>query len=146
MLWDNNVYNICNDNLFDKGEGDQVPGDNAVVHELQEGGESEGQHLTKAEGKQEFCLPGLQTELPIEKVIVCVPHILNLRSLGSALDQARQGPDALHVDELRGKGGVCGQLGELLQSLQPSVDAVGLDPLQELASGPALPGVKMTSI
>lgn len=73
-------------------------------------------------------------------------HILNLCSLGSALDQARQGPDALHVDELRGKGGVCGQLGELLQSFQPSVDAVGLDPLQELASGPALPAVKMRSI
>lgn len=88
---------------------------------------------------------GTPTELSIKKVIG-VRYILNLCSLGSALDQARQGPDALHVDELRGKGGVCGQLGKLLQSFQPSVDAVGLDSLQELASGPALPAVKMRSI
>lgn len=40
-------------NLFDEGERDQVPGHNAVVHQLQEGGESEGQHLTKAEERKE---------------------------------------------------------------------------------------------
>lgn len=116
-----------------------------MVHEFQEGGESEGQHLAEAEGKAEFVFAGTPTELSIEKVIG-VRHILNLCSLRSALDQARQGPDALHVDELGGEGGICGQLGELLQSFQPSIDTMGLDPLQELASRPALPAVKMRSI
>lgn len=40
-------------NLFDEGQRDQVPGHNAVVHQLQESSESEGQHLTKAEGRKE---------------------------------------------------------------------------------------------
>lgn len=45
--------------LFDKGERDQVPGDNAVIHQLQEGGESEGQHLTEAVGRKELSWCGL---------------------------------------------------------------------------------------
>lgn len=59
-------------------------------------------------------------------------------SLGAALHQTRQRPDALHVDELCGKGGVCWQLGQLFQGLQSGVDAVGLDPLQELTGSPSL--------
>lgn len=108
-----------------------------MVHELQEGGESESQHLAEAEKKNHILLVG-----PLSKTVIAMPHKLYLNLLGSALDQARQGADALHVDELSSEGWVCGQLGELLQSFQPSVDAVGLDPLQELASGSALPAVK----
>lgn len=62
--------------------------------------------------------------------------------LGAALNKTGQCPNALHVDELCGKGWVCGQLGQLLQSLQPSVDTVGLDPLQELTSSTSLPVMK----
>lgn len=42
-----------------------------MVHELQEGGESEGQHLAEAEGKQGFCLPGLQQNSPSKKSSAC---------------------------------------------------------------------------
>lgn len=49
MHFTKNSDNTLNSDLLDEGEGDQVPGDNAVVHELQEGGESEGQHLAEAE-------------------------------------------------------------------------------------------------
>jgi len=55
-------------------------------------------------------------------------------SLSAALHEPGQRADALHVDELGGEGGVSRQLGQLLQGLQARVDAVGLDPLQELAS------------
>ncbi len=53
-------YNVLDELLFcwrkyllDEGEGDKVPGHNAMIHELQEGGESEGQHFTEAEGSKE---------------------------------------------------------------------------------------------
>lgn len=75
----------------------------------------------------------------------CATHI-HLYSLGSTLNQPRQGPNALHVDELGGEGGVCRQLGELFQSLQTSVDAVGLDPLQELTSSAGLSAAKIKEI
>lgn len=65
-------------------------------------------------------------------------------SLGAALHQARERPDALHVDELCGEGRVCRQLGQLFQGLQSSVDAVGLDPLQELTGSPSLSEEKET--
>lgn len=53
--------------LLDEGEGDEVPRYNAMIHELQEGSESEGQHFAKAKGKQRsvstcaFTSPGLVT-------------------------------------------------------------------------------------
>lgn len=59
-------------------------------------------------------------------------------SLGATLNKTCQRPNALHIDELRGKGWVCGQLGELFQRLQASVDTVGLDPFQKLTSSTSL--------
>lgn len=67
-----------------------------------------------------------------------------VHSLGAALHQTRQCPDALHVDELCGEGRVRRQLGEFFQGLQSSVDAVGLDPLQELTGSTSLrTGIKI---
>lgn len=40
--------------LLDEGDGDEIPGHNSMVHQLQEGSESEGQHLPKAQGKRTF--------------------------------------------------------------------------------------------
>lgn len=68
----------------------------------------------------------------------CDKDVLSVHSLGAALHQTCKRPDALHVDELCGKGRVCRQLGELFQGLQSSVDAVGLDPLQELTGSTSL--------
>lgn len=64
--------------------------------------------------------------------------VQSVHSLGAALHQACKRPDALHIDELCGEGGVCRQLGQLLQGLQSSVDAVGLNPLQELTGSTSL--------
>lgn len=109
-----------------------------MIHQLQEGGEGEGQHLPKAAGnKTETLTPagyvtgkdGRRNEDEDEQPV---------HSLGAALRQTRQRPDALHVDELRRKGRVCRQLGQLFQGLQASVDAVGLDPLQELTGSTGL--------
>lgn len=61
-----------------------------------------------------------------------------VHSLGAALHQTCQCADALHVDELCGEGRVRRQLGEFFQGLQSSVDAVGLDPLQELTGSASL--------
>ena len=61
-------------------------------------------------------------------------------SLSAALYQAGQRADAVHVDELGGKGGVGRQLGQLLQGLQARIDAVRLDPVEQLPGRPCLRG------
>lgn len=43
--------------LFDEGEGDKIPGHDAVIHQLQERSESEGQHFTKAAGSTDHQWP-----------------------------------------------------------------------------------------
>lgn len=48
--------------LLDEGQGDQVPGHDAVIHQLQEGGEGEGQHLPKTAGETRQPLSPQQTE------------------------------------------------------------------------------------
>ncbi len=78
----------------------------------------------------------LHTVINVQNIIAVKKQ--NLCSLGATLNQTCQCPNALHIDELRGEGWVCGQLGELFQSLQASVDTVGLDPLQELTSSTSL--------
>lgn len=40
---------FCWKYLFDEGKGNEIPGHNAVIHQLQESSESEGQHFTKTE-------------------------------------------------------------------------------------------------
>lgn len=67
-------------------------------------------------------------------------------SLGAALHQTRQCPDALHIDELCGEGWICRQLSEFFQSLQASIDTMGLDPLQKLTSSTRLSATKQKKI
>lgn len=108
-----------------------------MIHQLQEGGEGEGQHLPKAAGNKNkhFYLSG-----PVYRVkqVLGNKEAPRVHSLSAALHQTRECPDALHVDELGGEGGVGRQLGELFQGLQSRVDAVGLDPLQELTGSTSL--------
>lgn len=87
-------------------------------------------------------LLGQQTSVMLKK---CDQARQSVHSLGAALHQTSKRPDALHVDELCREGRVRRQLGQLFQGLQPSVDAVGLDPLQELTGGTGLSDRKQRS-
>lgn len=133
--------------LFDEGDGNQVPRHNAMVHELQEGCEGEGQHFTKAEGITEQRVissqHGLYRKLLSALMTFCILYMKHCQkqqqfSLCATFCKSCQCPYAFHINELCGKGWICRQLGQLLQGLQPSVDAVGLNPLQELTRSTAL--------
>lgn len=82
----------------------------------------------------------------IRYTVISVQNIITSKNLlGATLYKSCQCPNAFHIDELCGKGWVSRQLGKLFQSLEASVDTVGLDPLQELTGSTRLSARKKTS-